>query len=215
MAVYRFQVTFPTDSAIPADYVTNTFHFSTVGALPIITDFDNVRDMLADFYSVAPSAGGSALQTFYSQLLASPAIVKAYALEDSPPRAPAYESTFAWSPTGTGPLPAECALVMSFQAARASGMPQSRRRNRVYLGPFSSASNGTDGRPGNTTILQITRAATDLAAAASSSVNWNWVVWSPTEQQDFQVDNGWVDNAWDTQRRRGPKPTSRTTFESP
>lgn len=215
MAVYAFQVTIPTDSAIPADYVTNTWHFSTVGALPVITDFDNVRDMLDDFYSTSPSGGGIAISDYYANNLGNTVQVKAYALEDSPPRAPAYESTFnaAWS--GTNNQPAEVALVMSFQAARVSGTPQSRRRNRVYLGPWGTNGAGSDGRPAPALITQIQRAATDLAAAASSSVNWNWVIWSPTQQQDYQVDNGWIDNAWDTQRRRGPKPTSRTTFESP
>lgn len=215
MAVYRFQVTFPVDTAIPADAITNTWHFSTVGAVPIITDFDNVRDMLADFYTVAPSAGGSALSTYLNSRLAGPAIVKAYALEDAPPRVPAYESTFAFSATGTGSIPDEVALVLSFQASRASGQNQARRRNRVYLGPWANTIADTTGRPSSTIITQMARAAEDLAAAASSSVNWNWVVWSPTNSQDYQVDNGWVDNAWDTQRRRGLAPTSRTTFESP
>lgn len=214
MAVYSFTVTFPTDSAIPKDYVTNRFHFSTVGAAPIITDFDNVRDMLKDFYTVAPPAGGNALTTWLDSGLNGPAIVKAYALEDSPPRAPVYESTFAFNPTGTGTLPSEMAIVMSFQAARVSGQVQARRRNRVYLGPWgTSASAG--GRPAAGLVTQIARCGEQLAEAASSSVNWNWVIWSPTNSQDYQVDNGWVDNSWDTQRRRGLSATSRTTFESP
>lgn len=128
---------------------------------------------------------------------------------------PVYESDFAFSPTGSAPLPAEVALVMSFQAARASGQNQARRRNRVYLGPLGGSAPSSDGRPAPGFVTQVARAGSDLAAAASSSVNWNWVVWSPTEQQDYQVDNGWVDNSWDTQRRRGLAPTSRTTFESP
>ena len=214
MAVYKFQCIFPTDSQIPKDYSTNSWHFSTVGALPIITDFDNVRDMLADFYTAAPSGGGSALSTFYSPTGTGPVQVKAYALEDPIPRAPVYESTFAMSFSGTNALPSEVALVVSFQAARSSGMNQARRRNRVYLGPLATAANGSDGRPAGI-VTQAARAAGDLADAASSSVNWNWVVWSPSESQDFQVDNGWVDNAWDTQRRRGVAATSRTTFESP
>lgn len=215
MAVYRFQVTIPTDSAIPADYVTNTFHFSTVGAIPIITDFDNVRDMLADFYAKAPSGGGLALTNYYANNLANTVQVKAYALEDSIPRAPVYESTFTAAWGGTNNQPSEVALVMSFQAARASGVPQARRRNRVYLGPWGTNGADSSGRPAAALVTQIARAGSDLAAAASSSVNWNWVVWSPSSSQDYQVDNGWVDNAWDTQRRRGVKATSRTTFESP
>lgn len=103
MAVYRFQTTIPTDSAIPRDYVTNTWHFSTVGAIPIITDFDNVRDMLADFFTTAPSAGGNALSTYFAQSLNGPITVKAYALEDSPPPGARLRERLRLQPDGIGP----------------------------------------------------------------------------------------------------------------
>jgi hypothetical protein len=51
-----------------------------------------------------------------------------------------------------------------------------------------------------------------MKAAAIASASWDWVVYSPTDDAYHEVANGWVDNAWDTQRRRGYKPTSRTTF---
>lgn len=211
MAVYRFQVTFPTDTALPADYVTNTWHFSSVGELPIITDFDNVRDMLDDFYSEVPTGKSNSIMSLMSNTLNTPALVKAYALEDPEPRAPVYESTFTGS-YGSSSLPAEVALCLSFQATRASGQPQSRRRNRVYLGPFADQGTNQE-RPSAAMCETITAAARDLLQAADASVNWTWVIWSPTEGEDYEVNNGWVDNSWDTQRRRGVSPSTRYLWD--
>jgi len=211
MPLFKFQVTIPTDSAIPKDFVTNTWHFYRTAAAPI-TDYDNVRDMLEDFYATAPSGGGSALTTYFAAALGGPAVVKAYNLADTIPRAPVYESTFTFNPTGTNQLPAEVALVMSFQAPRVSGVPQSRRRNRVYLGPWGTNAGQSTGRPDSTVTTQITRAGSDLIDAANASATWDWVVYSGTTGEYEVVNNGWVDNAWDTQRRRGLAPSSRIAF---
>jgi hypothetical protein len=211
MPLFKFQVTLPTDSAIPEDYVTNTWHFFRTPAAPI-TDYDNVRDMLKDFYTTVPTGGGNALTSFFNQALDGPAIVKAYNVGDPTPRVPVYESTFTFNPTGTQQLPAEVALVFSFQAARASGQSQARRRNRVYLGTWGTTAGGNDGRPSGTLVTQVSRCGATMKAAAIASASWDWVVYSPTDDAYHEVANGWVDNAWDTQRRRGYKPTSRTTF---
>lgn len=211
MPLFKFQVTIPTDSAIPKDFITNTWHFFRTAAAPI-TDYDNVRDILEDFYATAPSGGGSPLTSYYAASLGGPAVVKAYNIEDPIPRAPVYESTFTFNPIGTNQLPAEVALVMSFQAPRSSGVPQSRRRNRVYLGPFGTNAGSSSGRPDSTVITQVTRAGADMIDASAASATWNWVVYSGTSGAFNDVTSGWVDNAWDTQRRRGLAPSSRTTF---
>jgi hypothetical protein len=42
---------------------------------------------------------------------------------------------------------------------------------------------------------------------------WTWIVVSEVAGlNDVIVTNGWVDNAFDIQRRRGVTPTSRSTF---
>lgn len=211
MPLYKFQVTFPTDSNIPKDFVTNSWHFFRTGVAPI-SDFDNVRDMLKDFYTVAPPLGGAALSTFISNVMNGPAIVKAYNLADPLPRVPSYESTFPITPSGSGSLPAEVAVVLSFQAARASGQSQARRRNRIYFGPLGTGALNSSGRPDTTLITQMQRCANALQDASVASASWDWVVYSPTNGTQEIVDNGWIDNAFDTQRRRGLAPTSRTTF---
>jgi hypothetical protein len=43
-----------------------------------------------------------------------------------------------------------------------------------------------------------------------------WVIRSTVPLENFiQVTNGHIDNAWDTQRRRGPATTARTVWNSP
>lgn len=207
--LYKFQVTIPTDSGIPKDSITNTFHFVNDSAFA--TDFDNVRDMLRDFYTVAPLPGSGSIASFMAKSLTGPATVKAYNMAAPIPRAPDYESTFAITFGSTQPdLPAENSIVLSFQAPRESGLPQARRRNRVYLGPFSEGANTDAGRPG--IGPRIASAARDMLEASDSSVAWRWVIYSPTTEEFHLVTNGWVDNAWDTQRRRGLAPTTRTTW---
>lgn len=207
--LFKFQVTIGTDSGIPRDAITNTWHFVNDSA--VATDFDNVRDMLRDFYTVVPTPGSGSIASFMSKSLNGPAIVKAYNMAAPIPRAPAYESSFPITFASTSDdLPSECAIVLSFQAPRESGLPQARRRNRVYLGPFASSANSASGRPG--IAARVASAARDMLEASDSSVAWRWVTYSPTTEEFHLVTNGWVDNSWDTQRRRGLAPTTRTTW---
>lgn len=211
MPLCRAQVTFPAVSAIPADAVTNTWHFDSYG--PEV-DFQNVADMLKDFYSKTYAALNP-ISYYLASGLSNVAEVRIYKMSDPKPRPPAFEGTFELGrPSGITPIPTECAVVLSFQATRQAGMPQSRRRNRVYLGPFSNRANGSDGRPSPGLKDSIARAAKELLDAAQASVVWSWAVYSPTNDAYYNVNNGWIDDAWDTQRRRGLAPTSRVVWDT-
>lgn len=213
MAIHRFQVTFPTDSAIPADYVTNTWYFNPM-APPPITDYDNVRDMLADFYTAVPSGGSGSVSDSMAATLNGPALVKAYDMGDSIPRAPVYESTFAFTPGTGNSLPSEVAICFSYQASRESGLTQARRRGRLYIGPLNVGASDAGGRPQGSLILRLARAGRALHAAAESSTTWNWQVYSVADSTGHDIESGWIDNAFDTQRRRGIAPSSRTIFNN-
>nr|CRY96767.1 hypothetical protein [uncultured prokaryote] len=209
MPVFAFDVIFQHDNGLPEDRYVNGWHFSGAGPFSP-TDYDNVRDMLADFYTDA-GTHTNALSLYFTDEISSPAVVKAYDLSDTPPRAPVYESTFTFSPPSNSPLPFECAIVASFEAEKVSGLPQSRRRNRVYLGPLSDNTVATTGLINGGTTTAIVGALQDLWDAADTSVSWDWVVYSPTLDSSYPVHNGWCDNAFDTQRRRGIGATSRTS----
>lgn len=94
-------------------------------------------------------------------------------------------------------------------------MPQARRRGRIYLGPFGQTVLGTTAvtsdRPLAAAVTAIANAATALATATAGAVV-PWVIYSPTNGSGAVVTDGWVDNAFDTQRRRGVAATSRTLW---
>lgn len=208
MTTYAFMNVFQGSSGLAEDQIVNVTHWYRAAGAPV-TDFDNVRDMLKDFYTVAPT--GNPIRTYMSGQLQLTAKVKAYDLSQPKPRAPVYESTYAISGFGGGsPLPNEVALCLSFEAKRESGELQARRRNRIYLGPFASGAMGTTGRPSPVVLTDVLNAAKRLKDAQAASATWDWMVYSPLNDEVLDIQHIWVDDAWDTQRRRGLSPSSRT-----
>jgi len=57
----------------------------------------------------------------------------------------------------------------------------------------------------------VMAAALQLATALSGvgGVDVDWVVHSHANDASYTVTNAWVDDEWDTQRRRGMRPTTR------
>lgn len=212
MTIYRVSVTFNASSQIPADNIVNTFHFVQGG--PLI-DGDNVRDIIKDFYAVAAPGATNAIGHYMSTLVSSLATVRLYSLDDPKPRPPKYESTFTFSRGSAMPMPREVAMVVSYQAQREAGMLQSRRRNRWYVGPLNSnAMAASGGLPAGQFITDLRFAAKEMLKSSAAAANWRWVVYSPTNNDEYAIEDGWVDNAWDTQRRRGEKPTVRGVWDS-
>lgn len=202
MPIYRTQVTIATEDNLAANYATNTWHCLAPDAVEL-------------------ALWHSALVTFYQAIDNQMSILvrgtnglmmKSYDLADPEPRAPVLTFEADLSPAGP-PLPTEVSLVLSFQADQTSGVRQARRRNRVYLPFLNTSANASDGRPLPGTITAIRGAAANLLQSSGpDQSSWQWVVYSPTDNQIDLVNNGWIDNEWDTQRRRGRVATSRTTF---
>lgn len=202
MVMYRVQMTLKTDDLNPANFVTNTWYVLGVD----VADAEEFKDTLVTEYGT--------LMTYWSPLLQpNTHEFKIYDMEDPEPRAPVSEGTWSLSsnPSGTA-LPPEVALCLSFQAPKMSGQVQARRRGRIYFGPFNTAAIGTDGRPISGLVTALS-AVGDGIIVASGATSWNWAThssYSPTT--GLAVDNGWVDNEFDTQRRRGREWTTRTVF---
>jgi len=205
---HQFQVIFQGTSGTPKDRYVNTWHFQHSDLVPPPTDFDNVKDLLKDFYITAPT--GNAIRTTLSGKMSLTVNVTAYDLDDEKPRAPVYQGSFT-SPgfAGAAPLPPEVAICLSFEAKRVSGERQARRRNRVYLGPWATSAMSTDGQVNPSVQTDIFNAAKRLNDAAAAAVSWDWVVYSGLDQDWMAVQHIWVDNAFDIQRRRGLTPTNR------
>lgn len=204
MPTYRTQVQILSSDGVPANYATNTWHC----AAPDLTELALWETALVSFYEDMSTYISSLAKPTSNNLY-----FKHYDIADPEPRAPVLEGFRDYTPNTTGGLPPEVALVLSFQAPKSSGIPQARRRNRIYLPFITSASNGSDGRPTGPFLTALETAAGDLLAASGpTSANWQWMVYSPTDNAIDLVTSGWCDNEWDTQRRRGRAATLRYTF---
>lgn len=115
------------------------------------------------------------------------------------------------------PLPNEVALCLSFEAdGGVSTEPIRRRRGRVYLGPWDAAENviSTDAQRHGTPSDELVATIVDRADVLLdlSDADAFWAVYSRVAREVNAVSGGWVDNEWDTQRRRGTDASNRVLF---
>lgn len=211
------QVTIPNKDELNADAIVNTFNWTGV---------DDVEDMctailsrLQTFYNTAPSGSTNQLSKFMSTELNFPgARLKIYDASDPEPRVPVFDESMGLSqgtPVATSNLPGEVSLCLSYSAKTVSGGNRRRRRGRIYIGPLNTAAADTSSnvaaRP-NVNFQTCLKGA-GLALAEASTLGASWVVWSRKSSSAAVIHEGYVDNAFDTQRRRGVAPTSRMTWE--
>lgn len=210
--LYAFQWIWEGDSQLAEDNYVNTWHFRKASG--IVTDYDNVKDMLYDFWFTTAEGTNQPMVDFLTgRSITGKYTVKAYHLTDPKPRTPAYEFIDYGAVEDTNlALPGEVAAVLSFQAEPVSGENQKRKRNRVYLGPLSSEALGGARNLNPQLVETMLFAGKALANASQQSANWHWNVYSPTDDEAYEFYSGWVDNAYDTQRRRGTRATARGTY---
>lgn len=219
MAILRAQLSLNHGSGDPADDVTNTFHFEgppteAVGAF--------IKDDLRNFF-IGPNVGTTDfIFSRMSSSLTGYGEVRVYDLADAKPRSPIYSSgeILIFNATTGTPGPEECAVVCSYGAPSVSGLDQRHRRGRFYLGPLTwstatymqvagKARVAVGFRDALCTAMKRLRERSLLAGHAS------WVVYSPTNDTTVGATRGWVDDAFDTIRSRGPVATARSTWTAP
>jgi len=87
--------------------------------------------------------------------------------------------------------------------------PRQRQTNRVYFGPFNISA-AADQRP-TLQINQIILAGLQNCQTILRSKGHTLAVWSRKDAQMRTAGTVVIDNAWDTQRRRGIRPSSVVT----
>lgn len=218
----RAQVTIPMVSNIPADAVVNTFYFDQDdnGILPDPSEsYSSVMSKLTTFYQAIDGV-------VYPATVGSTATVRIYDMRDPEPRVVRHTATIALTPSAGGSYPGEVAICLSFAATPTSGTPAARLRGRVYLGPVTTTAGATEAN--HVMVASATRTAIANAASALATPtdpggdpvsSLSWAIYSPTLDSVGSIDDafndvqsGWIDNAFDTQRRRGTKATARTTW---
>lgn len=200
--------TFQGASGLPRDTFVNTFHFDGVLANPELAsaaverfynhEFDAADGPLSGFISkyVNRTAGGLKIET--------------YDMSAAPPRTPI--DTLVTAPVavnyGTGSLPFEVALCLSYYAT----VDADKFRGRIYIGPFAlDASTRPDGGVPvpNSHLINVLKAA---AADLKDNADVQWSVFSVKDSALRAITAGWVDNDFDTMRKRGPKATARNDW---
>lgn len=231
-------VLFPRISALPEDTVANSFYFSN-DASDILTSAgaDELRDRLVSFYNDFTGPAIASISSYLSEALsraASAARVDFYATDelDPPTLWGSPVQVRSWTLDAATPgdsLPAEVAACLSYNGdltdvpetatnpspPPAQIRPAARLRGRLFIGPLNSESSAEDGTTKESAlasdfIAAMTGAATTLLAA--NTVDYIWVGCSKTGDFFYEVDSGYVDNAFDTQRRRGNDATARTSW---
>lgn len=215
--VARVQVVIPYSSGVPSDVITNTWHFESLDDEDITSaKLASLFSRLATFYSTVYT--NTAVKAMAGYLQPANTVMKAYNLADPKPRTAVRESVVPLS-VGTqqnDTTPSEASIVLSFHTAYQSGISKASQRGRIYLGglttfQFDAGTIARSSQVKTATREAITGAANSLAANVLTD-KWGWTIWSDKLQQKFAVAGGWVDNAIDTQRRRGQPATSRSTF---
>lgn len=205
MPLYHAQTIITVDSFLPQDYAVNNTYWVAAdeSELPGIgAELKASYDIWRPFFAQYVNQNGHR--------------TKFYDTADPEPRAPVLE--YVWNlavdPSGSA-LPTEVSLCCSFQADLQSGVPQSRRRGRNYLPFIGGAAIDGVGRPTGGLITAAVAWGQNLLDFSGMGVGTTWVVHSTIGDPlatAVVITNGWVDNEFDTQRRRGRKATARTTF---
>jgi hypothetical protein len=200
MATHKYVVSMGADSSLPRDYFVNTLYFHHLdsgGTLP--TDLPALAGQVLDCYQAMITAAATAQRELRCRV---------YDVGGAPPHPPLAEVV---RNAGTFPatgFPREIALCLSFKN---NGQPARRRRGRIYvpLPLFITGNAAIGNRPTSSQRDRLIALADAFAAAGGADVSWR--VRSQVDQDDFQVDSAWVDDEWDTQRRRGQRASARTS----
>ncbi len=214
MAILDAQYIIQNKSFEPKNAVVNTWHFLTPGPVATDLELDAVVADLRTFYDQVTTNNIAVSNLMSAQVAANLRRIKVFKRYEPKPRLPARDVTFTGAGNAGAGFPNEVALVLSSRSQPLSGVPQRRRRGRVYIGPLSDDSpyverGGNDVRPSALARNTIANAALRLVDSVSGVI---WATVSTVDNVASPVIGGFVDNAYDTQRRRGVDSTTRSVF---
>jgi hypothetical protein len=149
---------------------------------------------------------GNALDTWLPQPTGRQQTIKLYEIGQPEPNRPKATHVLKANQSAEGSAPREVCLCLSFHG----GKNTKRERGRLYLPLWAVTSTTSVGvRPQAPAIAKAAELPAVLAGLGGANVDW--IIWSPTDNKAVQVTDWYVDDEWDTQRRRGLRPTTRTT----
>lgn len=198
-----FLITLKHESGLAEDDYQNVLYYETSGSGEVGLSVGDVEVM----DGIAAAYNASFLTAFTGSIASMQ--IRAYA-PGLNPTGPLVTKSYAFNATGL-PAPGEVAICLSYYSEQNSP----RKRGRVYLGPWDRGIVG-EFRPAasvRTNILAFARAIADIGANSQATWMQRSMVGSTPQlpvATYSPVTNFYVDDAWDTQRRRGLKPTARS-----
>jgi len=222
MPLVLARVTLPYTTNLPDDVAINTFVFDdTTSPGPATSE---ITDLLVDFYNTAQATTLSVGQHI-SEVVSRSSNVCAISLAEIIDPGPTvdvgpvyYLDQFTLAAAhGTGTavsLPLEVAVVNTIKNDSETAIPIGRRRGRQYIGPLDILALDTAGPyPFLTNGLQLTLAqASETLRDDASTADVAWQIWSRAAGEAYPVTSGWINNEFDTQRRRGADATVREVW---
>lgn len=217
--VIRAQTILSGRSGLPEDVFVNTWTFRTPSGGVDALHFGQVMELLTDFWT--KQYGASNVMGLLGPQVdwTKPMRVKMYDLEVPANQRQPVENQIVMAgaaPAINSPLPGEVAICLSYYAE----INRPRRRGRVYIGPLrlgittSTIETFGELRPAPATLTTLAGAASAMADT-DSNVETSWVMLSQADGSTHKITNGWIDNAFDTQRRRGIEASSRLSWQPP
>lgn len=185
MAVFRVQMKFPYDGALPRDEIVINPHYN--GSDP---------QQLADALKANLIA--------YNPITTKPFTIKVYDAKKPPPSYPLATASQTGTAAGSDG-PREVAICLSYYAQ----FNRPRFRGRLYL-PASWFTAVLNVRPTGAVMTGVLGFASSVLTRTLPAGTF-WTVYSPTAGTDAQVTDIWCDDEWDTVRSRGLKGTTRQT----
>lgn len=200
-------------SGLPEDRYVNTWWFNRNGSsVSLSAAAATIAQRLGNFFTAVGLNQTLPLTAYLSNTAIDEARgleVRVYDTNQPEPREPAIVTVPLTGFTTQVSLPAEVAVCLSYYATR--NIP--RHRGRVYLGPLNlSAMSTSDGLADPNVSQTMMDDIQDRASTLAGFTDLPWSVCSLRDQVLRDITNGWIDNTFDTQRRRGSQPTRRETW---
>lgn len=206
MAVARVQIeTHHRQTDPPRDYTDNTLYFVSGTDPSGDSDWEELATKVAAVWhnnATEPSWGWMALRG---------SVIRVYDMLTPPPRPVKVQVNTTPGTWSAAPLnPRQIALVLSYYA---TDLNQPRTRGRIYVGPIESSA-GSGEKP----LTNVMGAVIDLgrqlhSLAGTTAATWQHAVYSEANSVATAVKHYWVNDVWDTQRRRLQKETTRQKLD--
>lgn len=188
MATYKVQVSTALDTILPRDRIVNTFHLDDHGAL---SDPSGLAEDTGALFETIYSSGREIDVRLYDT--------------GSPPNYPLGQHVRNLGVPGPASTrPREVAICLSYYGER--NLPRTRGRMYICVAAGQNLTMSTN-RPNEFAANQCLDLATGIAGLGGPDVDW--IYWSSIDGSHGPVKHAFVDDEWDTVRKRGFKPSTR------